>query len=142
MFKTAKTITDQGYNVVYEVNSAGKVTKAPKLYICPTCLEASAKHTSNEALQRKAAKHVVMGINGDTKVALCSKCGWVKTNGDSVEKPTYEEITNYDDSTKVLPMNCTVQDVQAASIPTIGKSYREGPNYNFEIKRAIMNRIV
>lgn len=142
MFKTAKVIADKGYGVVYEVNSTGKVTKAPKLYVCPACLEASANHTSNKELQRKAAKHVVMGISGDTKVALCSKCGWAKTNKADIEEPTYEEITNYTDSTEMLPINCTVQDVQAADIATIGKSYREGPDYNFEIKQAIMKRII
>ena len=141
MFKTAKVIADKGYGVVYEVNSTGKVTKAPKLYVCPICLEAAAKHTSKESLQRKAAKHVVIGISGTTKVALCAKCRWVKTNKVAVEKPTYEELTNYTTSTKMLPINCTLQDVQAANIATIGKSYKEGPTYNFEIKQAIMNRI-
>ena len=80
MFNTAKTIISKGYNVVYEVNSYGNVTKAPRLYVCPECLKAAAKHTSNEVLRRKAAKHVVMGVNGEDKVVLCAKCGWTKTN--------------------------------------------------------------
>ena len=80
MFKTAKTLTTKGYDVVYAVNSNGKVTKTPKTYVCPACLKASTKFTSKEALQRKAAQHVVIGEQGHIKLAICSKCGWTKTN--------------------------------------------------------------
>ena len=87
MFKTSKIIADKGYDVVYAINSYGKVTKAPKLFVCPACLAAAAKFTDNETLQRKAAKHVVMGTKGDTKVVLCAKCRWAKTNLTTPEEP-------------------------------------------------------
>ena len=80
MFNTAKTITAKDYHVVYAINSLGNVTKTPRLYVCPECLKTAAKHTSNEVLRRKAAKHVVMGVKGEDKMVLCAKCGWTKTN--------------------------------------------------------------
>ncbi len=80
MFKTASTLESKGYSVIYAVNSKGKVTKTPKTFVCPDCLEAAAKFTVKEVLQRKAAQHVVIGEQGHIKLALCSKCGWTKTN--------------------------------------------------------------
>ena len=93
MFNAAKTITSKGYHVVYVVNSLGNVTKSPRPYVCPECLKAAVKHTSNEVLQRKAAKHVVIGVEGSNKIALCAKCGWMKTNATTKPSCPAEKIT-------------------------------------------------
>ena len=80
MYKTAKTIKSWGFKVEYETSKVGNETKNPKRYVCPNCLKNVKGHTKNITLQRKAAANAVIGSYRKTKIALCYKCGWQKSN--------------------------------------------------------------
>ena len=79
MFKTAKKITAKKYKVLYLHE-----TKLPQTFVCPDCLKRVKQFTDNPILQRRAAKHVLIGHktkkSKTSTLAMCSKCGFTKTN--------------------------------------------------------------